>query len=88
MSEVRDDPITEEISGKRMVTPTQNPSLQISPVKLDGSTYPAWSCSCKLFIKAHGLEDYITGVRGQKPATNDPTATKLELEFSCNVLAD
>lgn len=27
MSEVRDDPITEEISGKRMVTPTENPSL-------------------------------------------------------------
>lgn len=35
---------------------TNNPSLQISLVKLDRNNYIAGSKSCLLFIKAHGLQ--------------------------------
>ncbi|TYG40599.1 hypothetical protein ES288_D12G105700v1 [Gossypium darwinii] len=38
-------------TNKKLVIPTDNPSLQISPVKLDGHNYLTWSRSCLLFIK-------------------------------------
>ena len=53
------------------------PSLNISPIKLDGSNYLAWSRSCLLFIQARGLQGYITGKR-QKPPVTDPTLSQWE----------
>ena len=56
--------MTEE---KRAVTETKsgfvndNPSLQIIPVKLDGTNYLAWSRSYLLFIQARGLQGYVIG---------------------------
>ena len=36
-----------------------NPSLQISSVKLGGTNYLAWSRLCLLSIQARGLQGYI-----------------------------
>lgn len=66
MLRVGDDSITREISGTRMVTLTENPSSQINPVKQDGSNYNAWSCLCKLLIKACGLEIRKLKLEGRK----------------------
>jgi hypothetical protein len=63
-----------------------NPSLNISPVKLDGSNYLAWFRSCLLFIKARGLQGYITGDKKQPkakdPAMSDSTYNQWESENS------
>lgn len=40
------------------------------------------ACSCKLFVKDRGLKDYVTRVKGQKPARNDPIARQGDLENS------
>lgn len=40
------------------------------------------ACFCQLFIKDCGLKDYITRVKGPKPATNDPIARGRDLENS------
>ena len=68
--------------GVKAAMPADNPSLLISLVTLDGSNYLVGSCSCKLFIKAQGLEDYITGVKVKKPTFDDISARKWELENS------
>lgn len=39
----------------------ENPSLQITTVKLDGSNYLAWSRSALLSIKSRGMVDYLLG---------------------------
>jgi len=51
-------------------------------MKYDWSNYLEWSCSCNLFIKARGLEDYITEVKSHKPAVGDTNACQWELENS------
>ena len=38
-----------------------NPSLQISPFKLDGKNYLSWLRPCTLTISVRGLTGYITG---------------------------
>ncbi|KAJ8749583.1 hypothetical protein K2173_026232 [Erythroxylum novogranatense] len=49
------------MEGKKVImSSSYNPSLQISPVKFDGTNYLTWSRSCLLFIKARGLQVYIT----------------------------
>ncbi|XP_057996496.1 uncharacterized protein LOC131175840 [Hevea brasiliensis] len=58
-----------------------NPSLQISPVKLDGTNYLAWSRSCLLFIQARGLQGYITKDR-KKPESTSSTYSQWESENS------
>ncbi|KAK6918108.1 Retrotransposon Copia-like, N-terminal [Dillenia turbinata] len=58
-----------------------NPSLQISPVKLDGTNYLSWSRSCLLFIQARGLKGYVTGEK-PKPAIIDSTYNQREAENS------
>ena len=60
---------------------TDNPSLQISLVKLDGNNYLAWSRSCLLFIKARGMQDYITSVK-VKPVATDPLFHQWDSENS------
>ncbi|CAL5418427.1 unnamed protein product [Camellia sinensis] len=55
------DTISDEGGLRRVMTLTDNPSLQISPVKLDGSNYLIWSRSCGLAIAARRLTGYITG---------------------------
>ena len=60
---------------------TDNPSLQISPVKLDGNNYLAWSRSCLLFIKARGMQGYITGAK-VKQAAVDPSFNQWNSENS------
>ncbi|KAK8260346.1 hypothetical protein V6Z12_D13G116500 [Gossypium hirsutum] len=59
--------------------PTDNPSLQISPVKLDRNNYLTWSRSCLLFIKACELQGYITGKTTKLELTN--SIFKKELVF-------
>ena len=75
--EVRSSSVTGVVvptEGPKTAVPSDNPSLLISPVKLDGSNCLAWSWSCKLFIKARGLEDYITSMKSQKPNAGDVQA--------------
>ncbi|KAK6930599.1 Retrotransposon Copia-like, N-terminal [Dillenia turbinata] len=73
--------------GKRSVTENKigllgdNPSLQISPVKLDGTNYLSWSRSCLLFIQARGLKGYVTGEK-PKPTITDSTYNQWEAENS------
>lgn len=51
-------------------------------------TITCLACSCKLFIKARGLEDYVTGVGGQKPVANNLTAPQWSsLVVSCLINA-
>lgn len=69
------------VSSKLSAPVNDNPSLQISPIKLDGQNYLAWSRSCLLFIKARGLYDYITG-RKKRPAEEDPLLGQWESENS------
>ncbi|KAK6934023.1 Retrotransposon Copia-like, N-terminal [Dillenia turbinata] len=62
-----------------------NPSLQISPVKLDSTNYLSWSRSCLLFIQARGLKGYVTGEK-PKPAITDSTYNQWEAENSLQEL--
>jgi hypothetical protein len=62
-----------------------NLSLQISPVKLDGSNFLAWSGSCLSFIQVRGLQGYITGDR-IRPEALDPTYNQWESE-NCLVMS-
>ncbi|XP_028084053.1 uncharacterized protein LOC114285227 [Camellia sinensis] len=55
------DTISNEGGMCHVITFTDSPSLQISPVKLDGSNYLIWSRSYSLAIAAHRLTGYITG---------------------------
>lgn len=66
--------IHEMVEDKILVaTSSNNPSLQISPVKLDGNNLLiTWAQFCLLFIKARGLQGYITG-DARKPVPNKPT---------------
>ncbi|KAA8546859.1 hypothetical protein F0562_003288 [Nyssa sinensis] len=48
-----------------------NPTLQISPMKLDGNNYLSWSRVCLLSIDAAGLYDYVTGTL-KEPTSTDP----------------
>ena len=46
-----------------------NPSLQISSVRLDGPlTYLLWARNVRLFIKACSLAGFLTGTKPQPPA--------------------
>ena len=48
-----------------------NPSFQISSVRLDGSlTYLLWVRNVRLFIKAYGLEGFLIGAKPQPPTGN------------------
>ncbi|KAK6927393.1 Retrotransposon Copia-like, N-terminal [Dillenia turbinata] len=60
---------------------SDNLSLQISPVKLDGTNYLSLSRSCLLFIQARGLKGYVTGEK-PKPAITDSTCNQWEAENS------
>lgn len=44
---------------KLIVSNSNNPSLQISLIKLDGNNYLTWSKSYFLFIKIRRLQNYI-----------------------------
>lgn len=59
----------------------ENPSLQITTVKLDGSNYLAWSRSALLSIKSRGMVDYLTGKR-KEPDISDPAYAKWDSENS------
>jgi hypothetical protein len=48
-----------ESDGSRVGVVSENLTLQIRPIKLDGSIYLAWSWSYMLFIKALGLYGYL-----------------------------
>ena len=58
-----------------------NPSLQISPLKLDGTNYLAWSRSCLLSIKARGLQGYINNGK-RRPDDTNPAVHKWDSENS------
>ncbi|KAK6932088.1 Retrotransposon Copia-like, N-terminal [Dillenia turbinata] len=72
--------------GKRTVTENKvgllgdNPSLQISRVKLDGTNYLSWSRSCLLFIQ-RGLKGYVTREK-PKPTITDSTYNQWEAKNS------
>ncbi|XP_073282737.1 uncharacterized protein, partial [Primulina huaijiensis] len=68
----------DEHVGSKITTTYDNPSLQISPVKLDGTNYLAWSRSCLLFIQARGMQGYING----KITSNRADTSKWESENS------
>ena len=51
--------ITEFDGTKFSIAFNDNPSLQISPVKLDATNYLAWLRSCLLSIQATWLQGYI-----------------------------
>ncbi|KAA3476736.1 ankyrin repeat domain-containing protein 2b [Gossypium australe] len=59
-------------TDEKLVILTDSPSLQSSPVKLDGPNYLAWSRSCLLFVKARGLQEYLIG-KSSKPKITDST---------------
>ena len=68
-------------NGVKVGSLAENPSLQISPVKLDGTNYLAWSRSCLLYIQARGLQGYVIGDK-PKPASTDPMLDKWESQNS------
>jgi hypothetical protein len=49
----------------------ENPTLQITTVKLDGLNYLAWSQSTLLSIKSRGKMGYLNG-KIQEPKPNNP----------------
>lgn len=51
--------------SSRTGTLIENPSLQITTVKLDGSKYFTWSRSALLAIWNRGLSDYLMGEAGE-----------------------
>jgi hypothetical protein len=53
----------------------ENPTLQITTVKLDGLNYLAWSPSALLSIKSRGKMGYLNG-RIKEPQLDDPTNDK------------
>jgi hypothetical protein len=59
----------------------ENPTLQITTVKLDGLNYLAWSQSALLSIKSKGKMGYLN-CRIQEPKLNDPTYDKWEAKNS------
>ncbi|GAB2241245.1 hypothetical protein Droror1_Dr00018020 [Drosera rotundifolia] len=60
----------------------QNPSSQISNVKLDGSTnYIVWSRQCFMYIAARRLEEYLNGTK-KKPAETDASYSQWFAENS------
>lgn len=59
----------------------ENPTLQITTVKLDGLNYLAWSQLTLLSIKSIGKMGYLNG-RIQEPQPNDPAYDKWEVENS------
>jgi hypothetical protein len=59
----------------------ENPTLQITTVKLDGLNYFAWSQFALLSIKSRGKMGYLNG-RIQERKPNDPTYDKWEAENS------
>ncbi|TYH94701.1 hypothetical protein ES332_A12G057400v1 [Gossypium tomentosum] len=65
-----------------IATSFNNPSLQISPAKLNENNYLAWLRSCLLFMKVRGLRGYITGDT-RKPASNNPTFNQYDSKNSC-----
>lgn len=70
------------VDGKKIPIPSSdNPSLQISPIKFDGTNYFAWSRSCLLFIKARGLYGFITG-NTKKPDPSSSEFNKWDFEKS------
>lgn len=68
-------------SKKTPIPSSDNPSLQFSLIKFDGTNYLVWSRSCLLFIKARGLYGYITGTT-TKPDTSSSDFTKWDSENS------
>lgn len=69
-----------------IATGFNNPSLQISPVKLNENNYLVWLRSCLLFMKVRGLWGYITGDT-RKPALNNPTFNQYYSKNSCYGMA-
>jgi len=59
-----------ESSGGRVGVVSENPTIQISLIKLDGNNYLAWSRSCLLFSEARGLYGYIAGEKERSIAGN------------------
>jgi hypothetical protein len=59
----------------------ENPTLQITTVKLDEFNYLAWSQSALLSTKSRGKMGYLNG-RIQEQQPNDPTYDKWEAENS------
>jgi hypothetical protein len=59
----------------------ENPTLQITTVKLDGLNYLAWSQSALLSIKSRGKIGFLNG-KIQEPQPNDPAYDKWEAENS------
>jgi hypothetical protein len=56
---------------------SENPTLQISTVKLDGLNYLSWSQSALLYIKSRGKRGHLNGkIQELKP--EDPTYDKWE----------
>ncbi|GAV90976.1 UBN2_3 domain-containing protein [Cephalotus follicularis] len=73
--------ITVNSENRIGVSISDNPSLQISPKKLDGQKYLEWSRSCLLFIKARGLYDYLIEKK-KRPVSDDPLLGQWEYENS------
>lgn len=73
--ENKDPSVNADYGQHRIVTLNDSPSLQISPVKLDGTNYLIWSRSCSLAIVARQLTGYITSDLPQ-PVYDDPLHTQ------------
>jgi hypothetical protein len=59
----------------------ENPTLQITTVKLDGLNYLAWSQSALLSIKRRGKMGHLNG-RIKEPQPDDPTYDRWEAKNS------
>lgn len=57
------------------VSTNDNPTLQITTVKLDGLNYLAWPRSATLYIKSKWKIGYLTG-KVTESAVNDPSYDK------------
>ncbi|GMP24281.1 hypothetical protein CsSME_00001600 [Camellia sinensis var. sinensis] len=85
--ENKDPSINEDYGQHHVVTLNDSPSLQISPMKLDGTNYLIWPCSCSLAIAARRFTGYITSDLPQ-PAYDDPLHTQWVSENSLVDLAN
>lgn len=79
MAEGKKEGVVDQNSGK--IARSNNPSLQISPLKQDRTNYLIWCRSCLLFIQARGLQGYIIGTK-VRTALEDPNFSRWESENS------
>lgn len=73
--------ISSNVRGSQSSHHWFNSSLQLSPIKLDGTNYLTWSETSLLSIKANKMQSFING-KSTKPAETDPTYDDWDSDIS------